>query len=161
MSNHSSVQFSRSVASDSATPWIAARQASLSITNSWSLLRLMSNELVMPSNCLILCRPIFPTFNLSQHQGRFKWVSSLHQAAKVWSFSFNISPSNEYSGLIFFRMDLLDLLEVQGTCKNLLQPHSSKASIFQCSPFFIPQLTSIHDYWKKPYLWIDGPLLAK
>ena len=85
-----------------------------------------------------------PAFNLSQHQDLFQWVSSLHQVAKYWSFSFSISPSNEHSGLISFRMDWLDLLAVQGTLKSLLQHHSSKASILQCSAFFIVQLS--HPY---------------
>ena len=88
--------------------------------------------------------PSPPAFNLSQHQGLFKWVSFSHQVAEVWSFSFNISPSNEYSGLISFRMDWLDLLVVQETLKSLFQHHSSKASIFWCSAFFIGQLS--HPY---------------
>ena len=121
-----------------ATPRIAARQASLSITNSQSLLRLMSIESVMPSNHLILCRPllllpsIFPIIRVFSNESalRIKWP-------KYWSFSFNIRPSNEYSGLISFRMDWLDLLAVQGTLKSLLQHHSSKASILQLSAFFI------------------------
>ena len=134
---NSSVQFSHSVVSDSATPWTAVCQASLSITNSWSLLKLMSIELVQTSHPLSSLSP--PTFNLSQHQGLFQWVSSSHQVAKYWSFSFSISPSNEYSGLISFRMDWLDLLTVQGTLKSLLQHHSSKASILWCSACFINQ----------------------
>ena len=112
------------------TLWTAARQASLSITNSWSLLKLMSIESVMPSNHLILCRPlllppsIFPSIRVFSNE------SVLHiRWPKYWSFSFNISPSNEYSGLFSFRMDWLDLLAVQGTLKSLLQHHSSKASI--------------------------------
>ena len=123
------------------TTWTAARQASLSITNSWSLLKLMSIELVMPSSHLILCRPlllppsIFPS----------TWVFSnelvlLIKWPKDWSFSFSISPSNEYSGLISFRIDWLGLLAVQGTLKSLLQHHSSKASVLQRSAFFIVQL---------------------
>ena len=128
------------------TPQTAARQASLSITVSQSLLKLMSMESVMPSNHLILCRPLLPSisaFNLFQHQGLFQWVSSSHQVASYWSFS--ISPSNQYSGLISFRMDWwLDLLAVQGTLKSLLQHHSSKASILQCSVFFMVQLS--HPY---------------
>ena len=127
------------------TPWTAVRQASLSITNSRSLLKLMSIELVMPSNHLILCRPlllppsIFPSFT-NESVPRIRWP-------KYWSFSFSISPSNEYSGLISFRMDWLGLLAVQGTLKSLLQRHSSKASIFWCSAFlYSPTLTSIHDY---------------
>ena len=127
------------------TPWTAARQASLSITNSQSLLKLMSIELVMPSNHLILCHPlllppsIFPSIRVfsSESALRIKWP-------KYWSFSFNISPSNEYSGLISFRMDCLDLLAVQGTLKSLLQHHSSKASILQCSAFFMVQLSHLY-----------------
>ena len=95
-----------------------------------------------------LSSPSPPALNLSQHPGLFKWVSSSHQVAKVLGFSFSISPSNEYSGLISFRIDWFDLLEVQGTLKSLLQHHSSKASILWRSDFFIVQLTSIHDYWK-------------
>ena len=113
-----------------ATPWSAARQASLSITNSWSLLKLMSIELVMPSNHLILCHPLlllpsnFPSIRVFSNESVLciRWP-------KHWGFSFNISPSNEYSGLISFRMDWLDLHAVQGTLKSLLQHHSSKASI--------------------------------
>ena len=115
------------------TPWTAARQASLSITNSWSLLKRISIELVMPSNHFILCHPLLllPSF--------FP-VSSLHQVAKYWSFSFSISPSNKYSGLISFRNDWLDLLAVQGTLKSILQHHTLKASILRHSTFFIVQL---------------------
>ena len=128
-----------------ATPWTAAHQASLSITNSQSLLKLMSIELVMPSNHLILCHPlllppsIFPSIRVFSNESalRFRWP-------KYWSFSFNISPSNEYSGLISFRMDWLDLLAVQGTLKSLLQHHSSKPSILRHSAFFIVQLS--HPY---------------
>ena len=123
---------------------VDARQASLSITNSWSPPKPMSTESVMPSNHLILCRPllllpsIFPSIRVFSNESalRTRWP-------KYWSFSFNISPSNEYAGLIF-RMDWLDLLAVQGTLKSLLQHHSSKASIFQCSAFFIVQLS--HPY---------------
>ena len=109
------------------TPWTALRPDSLSITNSWSLLKLIPIELVRPSNHLILCHPLPPpAFNLSQHQGLFQGVNSSHQvAAKYWSFSFSISPSYEYSGLISFRTDSFDLLAVQGTVKSLLQHHSS------------------------------------
>ena len=112
-----------------ATPWTAAHQASLSITNSWSLLKLMSIESVMPSNHLVLCRPllqpsIFPSIRVFSNESvlRIRWP-------KYWSFSFSINPSNEYSGLISFRMDWLDLLAVQGTLNSLLQRHTSKASI--------------------------------
>ena len=137
--------FSRSVVSDSATPWTAACQASLSFTISWSLLKLMSIELVMPSNHLILCCPlllppsIFPSIRVFANESVLciKWP-------KYWSFSFSISPSSEYSGLISFRVGWLDILAVQGTLKNLLQHHSSKASILWCSVFFIVQLS--HPY---------------
>ena len=128
-----------------ATSWTAARQDSLSITNSQSLLKLMSIESVMPSNHLILCHPllllpsIFPSIRVFSNE------SALHITwPKYWSFSFNISPSNEYSGLISFRMDWLDLLAVPGILKSLLQHHSSKASILHCSAFFIVQLS--HPY---------------
>ena len=132
-----------------ATPWTTVHQASLFITSPWSLLKLMSIKSVMPSNHLILCRPlllqssIFPSIRVFSSESVFhiRWP-------KYWSFRFNISPSNKYSELISFRMDWLDLLAVQGTLKSLLQHHSSKASILQHSAFFIVQLTSIHDYWK-------------
>ena len=126
------------------TPWTTACQASLFITNSRSLPKLMSIESVMPSNHPILCCPlllpsIFPSFRVFSNESalRIRWP-------KYWSFSFNISPSNELPGLISFRMDWLDLLAVQGTLKSLLQHHSSKASILQCSAFFIAQLS--HPY---------------
>ena len=144
-----------------ATPWTAARQASLSITNSQSLLKLMSIELVMPSNHLILCRPlllppsIFPSIRV------FSSESALHiRWPKYWSFSFNISPSSEYSGLISFRMDCLDLLAVQGSLKSLLQHYSSKASILQHSAFFIVQLSYPHMITGKP-IALTRPLLEK
>ena len=128
-----------------ATPWTAACQASLSITNSRSLLKLMFIELVMPSNHLILCCPlllppsVFPSIRV------FSIESVLHISwPKYWSFSFSISPSNEYSGLISFRMDWLDLVAVQGTLRSLLQHHSLKASILGQSAFFIVQLS--HPY---------------
>ena len=125
-----------------ATLWTSACQASLSITNSQSLLKLMSIELVMPSSRLIFCHPllllpsIFPSIRVFSNESvlPITWP-------KYWSFSFNISPSNEYSGLISFRMDWLDFLVVQGTLKSLLQNHSSKASILQCSAFFMVQLS--------------------
>ena len=128
--------------------WTAACQASLSITNSRSLLKLMFIESVMSSNHLILCPPSPPAFNLSQHQGLFNESALRIRWRKYWSFSFNISPSSEHPRLISFRMDWLDLLAVQGTLKSLLQHHSSKASILQRSAFFTVQLTSIHDHWK-------------
>ena len=123
-----------------ATPWTAALQASLSIANSWSLLKLMSFESVMPSNHLVLCCPLlfgslnFPSIRVFSNESvlHIRWL-------KDWSFSFSISP--EYSGLISFRMDWLDLLAVQGTFKSLLQHHSSKASILWCSALFIVQLS--------------------
>ena len=140
------LQISRSVMSDSvATTQTVARQVSPSITNSGSLLKLVSIMSVMPSNHLILCCPlllppsIFPSIRVFSNQ------SVLHiMWPKYWSFSFSLSPSNEYSGLISFRMDWLDLLEVQGTLKSLLQQHRSKASILWCSSFFIVQLS--HPY---------------
>ena len=130
-----------------ATPWTAARQASLFITNSQSLLKLMPIELMMPSNHLIPCCPllllpsIFPSIRVFTNE------SALHiRWLKYWSFSLNISPSNEYSGLISFRMDWLDLFAVQGTLNSLLQHHASKTSILWCSAFFIVQLS--HPYIK-------------
>ena len=127
------------------TPWTAARQASLYITNSWGLLKLMSIESVMPSNHLTLCSfllppSIFPSIRIFSNES----VIHIMWPNKYWSFSFSISPSNEYPGLISFRMDWLDLLAVQGTLKSLLQHHSSKASILQLSALFIVQLS--HPY---------------
>ena len=127
------------------TPWTAARQASLSITNSQSLLKLMSIELVMSSTHLTLCCPllllpsIFPSIRVFSNESVLciRW-------AKYWSFSFSKSPSNEYSGLISFRMDWLDLLAVQGTLESLLQHHSLKASILWCSAFFMVQLSHLY-----------------
>ena len=126
------------------TPWIAAHQASLSITNSRSLLKLMSIESVMPSSHLILCRPLLlppipPSIRVFSNKSTLRI-----RGPKYWSFSFSINPFNEHPGLISFRMDWLDLLAVQGTLKSLLQPHSSKGSIFRCSAFFIVQLS--HPY---------------
>ena len=124
-----------------ATPWIAACQASLSITNSWSSLKLMSIKLVMPSSHLILCRPLLLLLPIPPSIRVFSNESTLHMRwPKYWSYSFSISPSKEHLGLIFFRMNWLDLLAVQGTLKHLLQHHSSKASILWCSSFFIVQL---------------------
>ena len=119
------------------TPWIAACQASLSITNSWSLLKLMSIESVMPSSHLIFCSPLLLLPQIPPSIRVFSNESTLCMRwPKYWSFSFSISPSNEHSGLICFRMDWLDLLAVQKTLKSLLQHHSSKASILWCSAFF-------------------------
>ena len=128
-----------------ATPWTAAHQASLSITSSWNLLKLMSIESVMPSNHLILCHPllllpsIFPSIRVSSNESvlGIRWP-------KYWSFSFNISPSNEQPGMICFRKNWLDILAVQVTLKSLLQHHSSKASILLCSAIFMVQLS--HPY---------------
>ena len=128
-----------------ATPWIAACQASLSITNSRSSLRLMSFESVMPSSHLILCRPLLLLPTIPPSIRVFSNESIRHiRWRKDWSFSFSISPSNEYSGLISFRMDWLDLLAVQGSLQSLLQHHSSKASVLRCLAFFIRQL--LHPY---------------
>ena len=138
------------------TPWITARQASLSITNSWSSLRLTSIESVMPSSHLIFCRPLFllppipPSIRVFSNEStlRMRWP-------KYWSFSFSIIPSKEHPGLISFRMDWLDFLAVQGTLKSLLQHHSSKALVLQCSAFFTVQLSL------KPITTWWGPLPAK
>ena len=129
--------------SDSVTPWTAAHQASLSITNSWSLLKLLSIKLVMPSSHLILCRPLllllstFPSIRVFSNKSvlRIRWLKCC---------SFSISLSNEYSGLISFKIDGYDLLAVQGTLKSLFQHHNSKASVLQCSVFFMIQLS--HPY---------------
>ena len=127
------------------TPWIAAHQASLSITNSRSSLRLTSIESVMPSSHLILCCPLLLLSPVPPSIRVFSNESTLHMRwPKYWSFSFSIIPSKEIPGLISFRMDWLDLLAVQGTLKSLLQHHSSKASILRCSAFFTVQLS--HPY---------------
>ena len=134
-----------------AIPWIAEHQASLSITNSWSIPKPMSIESVMPSNHLIVCRPLlllpslFPSIMVFSNESalRIRWP-------KYWRFSFDISPSNEHPGLISFRMDWLDLLAVQGTLKSLLQHHSSKASNLQRSAFFTVQLSH-------PYMTLEKP----
>ena len=128
-----------------ATPWTIACQASLSITNCWSLPKLLSIESVMPFNHLILCCPLFLLPSIFPSIRVFSNESALHiRWPKYWSFSFNISRSSEHSGLISFRMDWLDFFAVQGTLKNLHQHHSSKASILWCSVFFIVQLS--HPY---------------
>ena len=128
-----------------ATPWIAAHQASLSITNSQSSLRLTSIESVMPSSHLILCCPLLLLPPIPPSIRVFSNESTLHMRwPKYWSFSFSISPSKEHPGLISFRMDWLNLLAVQGTLKSLLQNHSSKASILRCSAFFTVQFS--HSY---------------
>ena len=132
-----------------ATPWVTARQVSLSITNPRSLLKLMSIKLMMPSTHLILCRPllflpyIFPSIRVFSNESTLciRWP-------KYWSFSFHISLSNEHSGMIPFRMDWLDILTVQGTLGSLLQHHSSKQQFFGAQLLYGPTLTSIHDHWK-------------
>ena len=136
--------FNCSVVSDSATPWTAVSQASLSITNSWSLLKLMSIELVLPSNhltlfCPLLLPSIFPSIRIFANESvlQARWP-------KYWSFSFSISPSNENSGLISFRMDWFDPLAIQGTLKSLLQHHSSKASILRLSQLSLYFNSHIH-----------------
>ena len=142
-----------------AISWTAARHSSLSIIDSRSLLKLMSIESVMPTNHLMLCCPllllpsIFPSIRVFSNESvlHIRWPTD-------WSFSFSITPSNEHLGLICFRMDLLDLLAVQGTLKSLLQHHSSKASILQCPAFFMVQLS--HPYMTSGKT-IDSPLLAK
>ena len=140
-----SVQLSRSVVSDSLRPHESARQASLSITNYWGLLKLMSIESVMPSSHLILCHPLLLLPPIPPSIRVFSNESTLHMRwPKYWSFSFSISPSNGHPGLISFRMNWLDLLAVQGTLKSLPQHHSSKASIFRHSASFTVQLS--HPY---------------
>ena len=127
------------------TPWTAARQASLSFTISQSLLKLMGLESMMSSNHLILCCPLFLLPSIFTNIRVFSSESGLCiRWPNFWSFSFKISPSNKYSGLIFFKIQWLDLLAVQGTLKSLLQHHSSKASILRCSPFFMIQLSHPH-----------------
>ena len=132
------------------TPWTAACQASLSFTISQSLLKLMSIELVMPSNHLILCHPLLLLSSIFPRIRVFSNESALHiRWPKYWSISFSISPSNEYSGLISFTIDWFGLLAIQGTLKSLLQHHNSKASI-QCSAFFIVQLSHLYTTTGKP-----------
>ena len=144
-----------------ATPWIAERQASLSITNSRSLPKLMAIESVMPSNHLILCRPLLLLSPVPPSIRVFSNESTLHMRwPKYWSFSFSISPCNEHPGLVSFRMDWLDLLAVQGTLKSLLQHHSSKASILRHSAFCTVQLSHPYMTTEKTKPWLDGPLLA-
>ena len=143
-------------------PWTAACQASLYITNSQSLPKLMSIESVMLSSHLILCHPLLlpPSVLLSIRVFSNKSVLCIRWP-KYWSFSFNISPSNEHPGLISFRIDWLDLLAVQGTLKSLLQHHSSKASLLRCSAFFIVQLSHPYMTTGKTIALTDRPLLAK
>ena len=145
------------------TPWIAARQVSLSITNSRSSLRLTSIESVMPSSHLILCRPLLLLPPIPPSIRVFSNKSTFHMRwPKCWSFSFSIIPSKEHPGLISFRMDRLDLLAVQGTLKSLLQHHSSKASILRCLAFFTVQLSHLYMTTGKTIaLTLVGPFLAK
>ena len=146
-------------------PWTVTHQASLTITKSQSLLKLMSIELVMPSNYLILCCPLLlPSINpsiRSFQMSQFFASGGLCIQYFYWSFSSNFSPSNEYSGLISFRMNWLYLLAVQETLKSLFQHHRSKVLILQGSAFFIVQLSHPPMTTGKPWPWLDGPLLAK
>ena len=144
--------FSRSVVSHCVTPWTAVLQASLSFTISWSLLKHMFIELMMPSNHLILCCPLLFLLSVFPSIRVFSTESALHNRwPQYWSFNFSISPSSEYSGLISFRTDQFDLLAVQGTLKSLLQHHSLKASILLGSFLHGPTFTSIHDYHSFDY----------
>ena len=145
-----------------ATWWTAARQASLSITNSQSLFKFISIESVMPSNHLILCRPLLlPSLVFASIKVFSKESVLCIRWPKYWSFSLSISPSNEYSGLTSFMIDWLDLLAVQGTLKSLLQHHSSKALILQHSAFFIVQISHPYITTGKTIIWLDGPLSAR
>ena len=158
--------FSHSVVSNSLGPYGLmpgqACQASLSFTISWILLKLMSIESMIPSNHLLLCcsllllPSIFPSIRVFSNE----WALCIRWP-KCWSFSFSISPCNEYSGLISFMIDWFDRPEVQGTLKNLLQHHSSKALVLQCSAFFMAQLSLPYLTTGKTIVWLDGPLLAK
>ena len=145
-----------------ATPWITACQASLSITNTWSSPKLISIESVMPSSHIIFCRPLLllslipPSIRVFSNESTFRM-----RWPKYWSFSFSISPSNEHSRLISFRMDWLDLLAVQGTLKSLLQHHSSRASILWCSAFFTVQLSYPYMTTGKTIALTRQTLLAK
>ena len=144
------------------TPWTAAHQASLSIINSQSPPKPMSIESVMPSNCLIFCHSHFLLPSIFPSIRVFSSGSALHiRWPKYWSFCFNISPSNEHPGLISFRLEWSNLLQVQETLKSLLQHHSSKATILQCSAFFIVQLSHPYMTTGKTIALTDGPLLAR
>ena len=154
-----SVQFSCSVF---ATPWTTAHQASMSTTNSWSLLKLISIELVMPPNHLLLCCPLLLLLSIFLNIRVFSKESVLPiKWPKYWSFCFSISLCNEYSGLISFRMDWLDLLAVQGTLKSLLQHHSSKPSVLQCSTFFMVHFSHAYMTTGKTVALTRWRLLAK
>ena len=144
------------------TPWIAAHQPSLSITDSWCSHKLTSIESVMPSRHPILCHPLLLLPPIPPSITVFSNESTLHMTwPKYWRFRFSIGPSNEHPGLISFRMDWLDLLVVQGTLKSLHQHHSSKVSIIKRSPFFIVQLSHPYMTTGKTILWLDNSLLAK
>ena len=139
------------------TQWTAAHQASLSITNSQSLLKLMSIDSVTPSNHLILCRPLLPLPSIFPSLRVFSNELVLCiRWSKYWSFSFSISPSNEYSGLISFRIYWFDLLAIQGTLKSLLQHHSSKEPILLCSAFFTDQLSYAQFFCAQPSIWSNS-----
>ena len=151
---------SRSIIANSATPWTASCQASVSFSSYWPLLKLMSTESVIPSNYLILCHPLLLLPSIFPHIRVFSSELALHiRWAKYWSFS--ISPSNEYSGLISFRIDWFDLLAVQGTLKSLLQHHSLKASILQRSAFFIIQLSYPYMTTRKTIVLTRQTFVAK
>ena len=159
---HRTVQFSGSVMSDFVMPRNTACQSSLSITNSWRLLKLISIRSMMLSYYLILCRPLLPQLSIFPSIRVFSNESVLPiRWPRYWSFSFSISPSSEYSELISFRMDWLNLLAVQGTLKSLLQYHSSKASILRCSVFFIVQFSHPYMTTGKTIFSLDRPVLAK
>ena len=146
----------------SATPWIAVHQASLSITNTWNVLKLMSIELVITSNHFIICHSLFLLPSIFPSIRIFSNESALRiKCPKYWSFSFSISPSNEYSGLISFRIDCFYLFAVQGTLKSLLQHHSLKALIHHHPAFFMVQLSHPYMTTGKPKFWLYRPLLVK
>ena len=143
------------------TPWTAARQACLSLTIFWTLVKLTSIESVMTSNNLILCCPLLLLPSIFPRIRVFSNKSALHIRWLKWSFSFSTSSSKKYSGLISFRIDWIDLLAVQGTLKSLLQHRSSKASVLWCSAFFMVQLSHLYMPTGKMIVWLDRPLLAK
>ena len=148
--------------SNSVTPWTTARQASLSFTNSQSLIKLMSIESLMLSNHIILCHPLLLPPSVIPSNRIFSTESVLHiRWPKYWSFSYSISPSNEYSGLISFRMDWLHLLAVQGTLKSLLQNHNSETSILRCSAFFMVQLSHPYIATEKTIILTGQTLVGK
>ena len=143
------------------TAWTRALQASLSITNSWSLLKLLSIELVMPSNHLFLCHPLLPPSIFPSIMVFSNELALPIRWSKYWSFSFSISPSNEHSGLISLRMDWLDLLADQGTLQRVFSITTVQASVLQCSAFFIVQLSHPYMTTGKTIPWPDGHLFTK